>query len=45
MISKTKFGIYGRKFVSETLIPAIEELATEDSDTDNGNSVMMGFEA
>ena len=29
MISKTKFGIYGGQFVSESLIPAIEELTVE----------------
>jgi hypothetical protein len=26
MIFKTKFGIYGRQFVPETLMPTIEEL-------------------
>ena len=45
MISKTKFGIYGGQFVSETLIPAIEELATGDSGAWKGNSVVIRFEA
>ena len=45
MISKTKFGIYGGQFMSETLIPAIGEFATGDSGAGNDNSVVTRFEA
>jgi tryptophan synthase beta subunit len=45
MISKTKFGIYGGQFIPETLMPAIEEIATGDSGAGNDNSIVMRFEA
>jgi len=45
MISKTKFRIYGRQFVLETLILAIEEFATGDSGVGKGNFVVTRFES
>ena len=45
MISKTKFGIYGGQFVSETLMSAIEEFATGDPGVGKVNSVVIRFEA
>ena len=43
--TSTKFRIYGGQFIHETLMPAIEELATRDPGAGNGNSVVMRFEA
>jgi tryptophan synthase beta subunit len=45
MIPKTKFGICGGQFVPESLMPAIEKLATKDSGAGKDNSVVMRFEA
>ena len=45
MISKTKFGIYGGQFISEPLMPAIEEFAAEDLGAGKGNFVVTRFEA
>jgi len=45
MISKTKFGIYGGQFIPETMMPAIEELATGDSGAGKDDSVVIRSEA
>ena len=42
--TSTKFGIYGGQFIPEILMPAIEELTTEDSGVGKGNFVITRFE-
>ena len=43
--TSTKFGIYGRQFVPESLMPAIKEFATRDSGAGKDDSVVIRSEA
>ena len=43
-INKTKFGIYGRQFIPEALMPAIEEL-TAGHECCEDNFAVKWFEA